>query len=181
MTGSSAEESFERSREAFGRVQEWLAGPEAAGLDHAAVEEELAARGREAQRLLQDHLDARAAAELRLAQVSGPDGVTRTRAERACPSAGVGVRAGGGDPDRGRVRPRLLRRAVVSWLNWCAEKKDHADATRALSTPRSSDWCPAAKEWLKNYGLEPFTYHSLPTFWHGTRSPAVFVGSMAAV
>jgi hypothetical protein len=83
MAGSPAEEGFERSREAFGQVQEWLAGPEAAVLDHAAVEEELSARGREIQRLLlQDHLDARAAAEPRLAQVSGPGGVTRTRAER---------------------------------------------------------------------------------------------------
>ena len=86
MAGSPAEGSFERSREAFGQVQEWLAGPEAAGLDHAAVEEELAARRREIQRLLlEDHLDARAAAEPRLAQVSGPDGVTRTRAERGMP------------------------------------------------------------------------------------------------
>jgi hypothetical protein len=51
MSGSPAEGSFERSREAFGQVQEWLAGREAAGLDHAAVEEELAARGREIQRL----------------------------------------------------------------------------------------------------------------------------------
>jgi hypothetical protein len=83
MAGSPAEESFERSREAFGQVQEWLAGPEAAGLDHAAVEEELSARGREIQRLLlQDHLDARAAAEPRLAEVSGPDGITRRRAGR---------------------------------------------------------------------------------------------------
>jgi hypothetical protein len=83
MAGSLAEESFGRSREAFGLVQEWLAGPEAAALDHGAVEEELSARGRELQRLLlQDHLNARAAAEPRLAQVSGPDGVTRTRAER---------------------------------------------------------------------------------------------------
>ena len=83
MAGSPAEESFARSREAFAQVQEWLAGPQAAGLDHAAVEEELAARGREIQRLLlQDHLDARAAAERRLAQVTGPDGITRRRAER---------------------------------------------------------------------------------------------------
>src|SRR5580658_3233382 len=83
MSGSLAEGSFERSREAFGRVQEWLAGPEAAGLDHGAVEEELAARGREIQRLLlQDHLDARAAAEPRLMRVAGQDGVARTRAER---------------------------------------------------------------------------------------------------
>jgi len=83
MAGLPAEESFERSREAFGQVQGWLAGPEAAGLDHGAVEEELSARGRELLRLLfQDHLDARAAAEPRLAQVNGPDGVTRGRAER---------------------------------------------------------------------------------------------------
>src|SRR5580658_125237 len=82
MSGSLAEGSFERSREAFGRVQEWLAGPEAAGLDHGAVEEELTARGREIARLLlQDHLDARAAAEPRLARVAGPDGITRTWAE----------------------------------------------------------------------------------------------------
>ena len=83
MAGSLAEGSFGRSREAFGQVQEWLAGPEAAALDHGAIEEELSARGRELLRVLfQDHLNARAAAEPRLAQVSGPDGVTRTRAER---------------------------------------------------------------------------------------------------
>jgi hypothetical protein len=83
MAGLPAEESFERSREAFAQTQEWLAGPEAAGLGHAAVEEELSARGREIQRLLfQDHLDARAAAELRLVRVAGPDQVVRTRAER---------------------------------------------------------------------------------------------------
>ena len=83
MAGSPAEGSFERSREAFGQVQEWLAGPEAAGLDHAGLEEGLAERGREIQRLLlQDHLDARAAAEPRLDRVAGPDGVTRSWAER---------------------------------------------------------------------------------------------------
>jgi hypothetical protein len=82
MSGYSAEEAFGQSREAFGRAQEWLAGPEAAGLDHAAVEEELAARGREIQRLMfQDYLDARAAAEPRLRQVTGPDGVVRRRSE----------------------------------------------------------------------------------------------------
>jgi hypothetical protein len=82
MSGYTAEEWFARSREAFAQAQEWLAGPESAVLDHAAIEEELAARGREIQRLLfQDHLDARAAAEPRLAQVAGPDGVCRRRAE----------------------------------------------------------------------------------------------------
>ena len=86
MSGYSAEsveEAFGQSREAFARAQEWLAGPAAAGLDHAVVEEELAVRGREIQRLMfQDYLDAQAAAEPRLAQVAGPDGVVRRRAER---------------------------------------------------------------------------------------------------
>jgi hypothetical protein len=71
-----------RSREAFARAEQWLAGPEAAGLGHAVLEKQLAARGREIRRrLLQDHLDARAAAEPRRERVSGPDQITRTRAE----------------------------------------------------------------------------------------------------
>ena len=82
MPGYAVDEAFARSREAFARAVEWLAGPEAAGLDHAAVEEGLAARGREMQRLLfQDYLDGRAAAEPRRAQVTGPDGICRRRAE----------------------------------------------------------------------------------------------------
>ncbi len=77
-----AGEAFARSREAFAQIEGWLDGPEAAGLGHAALEEELVARGREMQRrLLQDHLDLRAARERRRARVTGPDGITRTRAE----------------------------------------------------------------------------------------------------
>ena len=72
-----------RSREAFARAEEWLAGPQAAGLGLAGLEEELELRGQEIKRrLLQDHLVARAAAEPRLGRVTGPDGVARTRAER---------------------------------------------------------------------------------------------------
>ncbi|SRR5216683_8413665 len=82
MPGYAQETAFARSREAFAQTEGWLAGPEAAGLDHAALEEELQGRGREIARLLlQDHLDARAAAEPRRAQVTGPDGITRRRAE----------------------------------------------------------------------------------------------------
>jgi len=83
MSGYAQERAFARSREAFAQAEGWLAGPEAAGLDHAAVEEQLAVRGREMLRLLfQDHLDARAAGEQRLEQVTGPDGIARRRAER---------------------------------------------------------------------------------------------------
>jgi hypothetical protein len=82
MSGYASGAGFARSREAFAQAEQWLAGP-AAGLGLAALEEELAGRGREiVRRLLQDHLFARAAAEPRLARVTGPDGITRTRAER---------------------------------------------------------------------------------------------------
>jgi len=83
MSGYASGAGYARSREAFAQIEGWLAGPEAAGLQLAALEDELAARGREIlRRLLQDHLFARAAAEPRLARVTGPDGVCRTRAER---------------------------------------------------------------------------------------------------
>jgi hypothetical protein len=83
MSGYASQAGFARSREAFAQTEQWLAGPEAAGLGLAALEEELAARGREVQRrLLQDHLCGRAAAEPRLARVTGPDGIARTRAEK---------------------------------------------------------------------------------------------------
>ena len=83
MSGYVLEMAFARSREAFAQAEEWLAGPGAAGLEHGALEKELAVRGREIiRRLFQDHLWARAAAEPRLAQVTGPDGMTRRRAER---------------------------------------------------------------------------------------------------
>ena len=63
MSGYAPEAAFARSREAFAQAERWLAGAGAAGLDHAALEKELPVRGREIQRLLlQDHLDARAAA-----------------------------------------------------------------------------------------------------------------------
>jgi hypothetical protein len=82
MSGYAPGAVFACSREVFAQAEEWLEGPEAAGLEHAVLEEELAVRGREIQRrLLQDHLDLRAAREQRREQVTGPDGIGRTRAE----------------------------------------------------------------------------------------------------
>jgi hypothetical protein len=82
MSGYVSREAFARSREAFWQAERWAAGADAAGSGHAVLERELAVRGREIARLLlQDHLDARAAAEPRQARVTGPDGVARTRAE----------------------------------------------------------------------------------------------------
>jgi hypothetical protein len=83
VSGYVAGEVFAEAEEAFAEAEGWLAGPEAAGLGHAAVEEGLAARGREIQRrLFQAFLAMRAAAEPRLAEVTGPDQVVRTQAER---------------------------------------------------------------------------------------------------
>lgn len=82
MPGYAARVVFAEAEAEFAGIEEWLAGPAAAGLDHAGLEEELSVRGRElTRRLLQDHLNARAAAEQRLGQVTGPDGVVRRRAE----------------------------------------------------------------------------------------------------
>jgi hypothetical protein len=82
MSEYGAGEVFARSREAFAQIEGWLSGPETAGLGLAGLEKGLAARFRKVeQRLLQDHVSALAAAEPRLARVTGPDGVVRTRSE----------------------------------------------------------------------------------------------------
>jgi len=60
-----------------------LTGPQAAGLSFDEIEQQVMVRGRELLRLVTQHvMDARAAGEPRLAQVTGADGVPRTRAER---------------------------------------------------------------------------------------------------
>jgi hypothetical protein len=83
VTGYAPGEEFACSGEVFGQIEEWLGSAEAAGLEHAELEEQLAARGRELQRrMLQDHLDLRAAREQRRQDVTGPDGTVRPRAER---------------------------------------------------------------------------------------------------
>jgi hypothetical protein len=83
MSGYVPEDAFARSRELFEQTVGWLGGPEAAGLEHAALEERLAAAGREVQRLqLQEYLDLRAAREPRRTDVAGDDGIVRTRAEK---------------------------------------------------------------------------------------------------
>ena len=76
------DEAFAGAREQFAETEEWLAG-EAAGLQHAELEEQLDVRGRELmRRLFQGHLDLLAAREVRRDDVAGEDGVVRPRAER---------------------------------------------------------------------------------------------------
>lgn len=63
-------ETFTASQALFTGLLDFAAGEPAAGLDHAALEEQLTSRGRELLRqLYQDHLDLRAQRERRLASV----------------------------------------------------------------------------------------------------------------
>ena len=77
------DEAFVKSRKCFGELEDWLASQEAAGLQHGELEEQLDVRGRALLRqLFQDRLDLTAAREERRHDVTGPDGVPRTRAEK---------------------------------------------------------------------------------------------------
>jgi hypothetical protein len=81
--GGDGTEGFGRSGEEFAGITEWLGGAQAAELDHAGLEEQIAARTREVERLLlQEHLDLRAEREQRLDDVTGPEGLQRSRAEK---------------------------------------------------------------------------------------------------
>jgi hypothetical protein len=79
----AARSMFAGFRRAAAELEEWAAGPDSARLDHAGLEKEIMARGRELERLLlQAHLDLRAAREERLPQVRAADGSGRPRAEK---------------------------------------------------------------------------------------------------
>jgi hypothetical protein len=75
--------AFARSGECYAELEEWLASEDTAGLQHGELEEQLDVRGRELLRqLFQDRLDLTAAREVRRHDVTGEDGVVRTRAEK---------------------------------------------------------------------------------------------------
>ncbi|HEY5843241.1 MAG TPA: ISKra4 family transposase [Mycobacterium sp.] len=75
-------EPFMTSRACFLELVDFAAGGTAAGLEHAALEQELESRGRELLRqLFQDHLDLRADREQRLAAVTDADGTGHRRVE----------------------------------------------------------------------------------------------------
>jgi hypothetical protein len=75
--------AFAQSREYYGELEEWLAGEDAARLQHGELEEQLDVRGRELlRRLFQDRLALLAEREVRRHDVTGEDGVPRTRAEK---------------------------------------------------------------------------------------------------
>jgi len=91
------EGAFGESRKCFGELEDWLTSADAAGLQHGELEEQLDVRGRALLRqLFQDRLDLTAAREERRHDVTGPDGVVRTRAEK------------------GRTRPLMTRFGQVT-------------------------------------------------------------------
>ena len=80
--GSDRAAAFAFSREQFESLITFLDGTDAVGLSHAELEERLDRDGRElVRRLLDDHLALRALREQRLEQVTGDEGVVRTRVE----------------------------------------------------------------------------------------------------
>ena len=82
--GEPAGGAFVASRERFESLIGFLDGADAAGLSHAELEEHLDVHGRELLRcLLDDHLALRALRESRLEQVTGDEGVVRSRVENA--------------------------------------------------------------------------------------------------
>ena len=89
--------AFGESRKCFRELEDWLASEEAAELQHGDLEEQLDVRGRALLRqLFQDRLDLTAAREERRHDVTGEDGVARTRAEK------------------GRTRPLMTRFGQVT-------------------------------------------------------------------
>ena len=77
------DDAFTQARECYAGLEDWLASQDAAGLQHAELEEQVGVRGREVLRLLfQGHLDLLAGREVRRHDVTGEDGVLRTRAEK---------------------------------------------------------------------------------------------------
>ena len=77
------DEAFAKARKCFRELEDWMASGEAAGLQHGELEEQLDVRGRELlRRLFQDRLDLTASREERRHDVTGEDGVVRTRAEK---------------------------------------------------------------------------------------------------
>ena len=74
-------DAFAAARASFEEMLGWLEGTESAGLDHAGLEDQVARRGRQVQRLMfQDHLDLRALREQQL-QVLDSDGVLHANVE----------------------------------------------------------------------------------------------------
>jgi hypothetical protein len=123
MQGYAAarEEAFAQSRKFFGELEDWLASGEAETLHHSDLEEQLEERGRELDRLLyQARLDLTAAREERRHDVTGPDGVVRTRAER------------------GRTRPLTTKfgQVTVSRIAYKAPGRENVHAVdQALNLP----------------------------------------------
>ncbi|MGB3680768.1 MAG: ISKra4 family transposase [Candidatus Microthrix parvicella] len=75
-------DGFEASRSEFDSIVGWLDEADTAGLDHGVLEEQLRTRGLELlRRLFQDHLDLRAAREVRLDGVTDAAGIVHRRVE----------------------------------------------------------------------------------------------------
>ena len=121
-----AADGFASSREQFESLVSFMDGTDAAGMDHAGLEERIDRDGRELlRRLLDDHLALRAVREQRLAQVVGDDEVARGRVE----------------PDHRRVLGTVFGKVTVSRMAYRAPGHGNlhpADAALNLPVERHS-------------------------------------------
>ena len=134
-------EAFCGAAQQFLALTGWLAGEQAAGLEHAQLEARLEADGRELIRmLLQNHLDLRADSERRAELVVGADGARRANVERSHARA-LGTVFGEVEVTRLAYRARGVENLhpADAQLNLPAEKHSHGiRRLAALEAPRSS-------------------------------------------
>ncbi|MDQ2726823.1 MAG: ISKra4 family transposase, partial [Actinomycetota bacterium] len=80
-TATADKDAFAPARRCFEEMLSWLEGTESASMSHAEMEDQMARRGREVQRLaFQDHLDLRALRERRV-DVADTNGIAHSNVE----------------------------------------------------------------------------------------------------
>lgn len=129
---------FSSSRERLERIISWLQGAAATGMTHGELEAHVQTEGRELLRgLMQEHLDLRAANEVRLEDVVGADGESRRNKE---PGHKRGLRTVFGEVDVRRMAYRARGQSNLhpadGHLNLPVEK--HSHGLRRLAAEESS-------------------------------------------
>jgi hypothetical protein len=133
-------DGFASSRARFESLVRFLDGTDAAGLDHAGLEDRLDRDGRELLRgLLDDHLALRAVREQRLESVVDDDEVTRGRVER----------------EHRRVLGTVFGKVTVSRMAYRAPGRGNlhpADAALNLPVERTPTGCGSWRRWKQRAG-----------------------------
>ena len=123
--------AFAESRKCFRELEDWMTSEEAAGLQHAELEDQLDVRGRELlRRLFQDRLDLTAAREERRHDVTG-GGRRRPHAR--------GKRQETAADDEVRAGQRVADRLPVAGQEQCAPAGRGAEPAGGEALPRAAE------------------------------------------